>query len=291
MTDGSSTALRHHDLGDVTFLERKGEGRTVVFLHGIGSNSDSFAPLFEQFPEGPRLIAWNAPGYLSSKPLAPAAPTAQDYAAALERFFDSLCLSEATLAGHSLGTLIAARFALRAPNRVSSIVLVAAARGYGVKPGEPLPPSAAKRLDDLGKQGPAAFAEERAPRLVFQPERNPSVVALVRKEMARINPDGYAQAVHMLASGNLAEDVAQLHQKPGFIIGAEDQITPMDQTNLAMRAWAEANGTMPRCISIAGAGHAVYGQATHAFMDAMMELVPDLHTKTPSHSEEELHGG
>lgn len=289
-TNDTDAGLRHQEIGGIRFLERRGTGPTFVFLHGIGSNSDSFEPVFKTLPEGPRLIAWNAPGYLTSAPLTVAKPTAADYAGALEHFFDRLGLDEATIIGHSLGTLIAVAFALRAPTRVSSVVLAASAQGYGIDANAPLPPNATERLKDLERLGAEAFAETRAPRLVFDPEHNPSVVASVRQEMARINSDGYGQAVHMLASGNLAASVAQLRQKPGFIIGAEDQVTPIAQTTAAMRAWTEVHGDTPRCITIERAGHAVYVQAPQAFCAALFELAPDLQTPMPSHAEGELHG-
>ena len=177
-----------------------------------------------------------------------------------------------------------------APARVSSIVLAASAQGYGIGADEPLPTKAADRLNDLARLGPEKFAEMRAPRLVFNPEGNPSVVALVRQEMARINPDGYAQAVHGLASGDLAAAVVRLDKKPAFIIGAQDQITLRDQTEAAMHSWAKAHGEMPSCISIPNAGHAVYVQEPAAFADALIKLVPEIHTRTPSHPEGEIHG-
>lgn len=290
-TNEQERTLRHGEMDGVQFLERPGSGPVCVFLHGIGSSSESFRPLFEAFPAGPRLIAWNAPGYLASNPLAAARPLADDYAVVLERFLDSLALKAVTIIGHSLGTLIGSAFALRAPDRVTFLVLAASAQGYGIGAGDALPLKAADRLKDLAQRGPAAFAEARAPRLVFDPESNPSVVARVQREMARINPEGYGQAVHMLATGDLAASVAQLRQKPGFIVGAGDRITPFDQTDAAMRAWAAAHGTPPRCISIPEAGHAVYVQAPEAFCDALFELVPDLQTSTPRHAEGELYGG
>lgn len=287
---GENGLLCRQEIGCVPHIERAGFDPTLVFLHGIGSSSESFAPLFEAFPKGPRLIAWNAPGYSTSKLLAKATPTASDYAEALEQFFDKLNLDKATIVGHSLGSLFAVAFALRAPARVSSIVLAASAQGYGIGADEPLPTKAADRLNDLARLGPEKFAEMRAPRLVFNPEVNPSVVALVRQEMARINPDGYAQAVHGLASGDLAAAVVRLDKKPAFIIGAQDQITLRDQTEAAMHSWAKAHGEMPSCISIPNAGHAVYVQEPAAFADALIKLVPEIHTRTPSHPEGEIHG-
>lgn len=290
-TNGRNGDLHHREMRGIAFLERAGDGPALVFLHGIGSSSDSFIPLFETFPDGPRLIAWNAPGYLTSKPLAAARPTAMDYADVLERFLDNLGIRVVTIIGHSLGTLIAAAFASRVPERVSSVVLAASAQGYGVGENEDLPTKAVDRLRDLQAQGPKAFAQARAPRLVFEPDANPAVVGRVRQEMERINPDGYRQAVHMLASGNLAASVAQLHNEPSFIIGAEDRITPMAQTRAAMQAWAAVHGKTPRCISIEGAGHAVYVQEPQAFCEALLELVPQARTPMQSYSEGELHGG
>ena len=87
---GENGLLWRQEIGCVPHIERAGFDPTLVFLHGIGSSSESFAPLFEAFPKGPRLIAWNAPGYSTSKLLAKATPTASDYAEALEQFFDKL---------------------------------------------------------------------------------------------------------------------------------------------------------------------------------------------------------
>ena len=283
--------LRRFDVGGTHVLERAGDGPAVVFLHGIGANANSFVPVLERCPPGPRLLAWNAPGYLSSRPLDVAAPTAQDYAAVLTQMLDLLELTQAHIVGHSLGTLIAAAFAQRTPGRVASLTLAAAAQGYGVPAGAPLGAGPAKRLEDLADLGPVAFAEARAARLVHQPENNPKVVAQVRDAMARINPGGYAQAVHMLAGGDLAASVAQVTCKPGFIIGAGDQVTPIAQTRSAMQAWHAVHGETPRCITIPDAGHAVYVQQPQAFVSALLDLVPALKRQPAQGATEERHGG
>lgn len=286
-TEGCSRRLSR----GILYVERVGQGIPLLFLHGIGSNAESFAPLMEAFPSGPRLIAWNAPGYLSSAPLKCKTPKPADYAKALEQFMDGLGLERAHLIGHSLGTLIGTAFAVAAPHRVASLTLSASAQGYGLRDGEPLPAKAGQRLADLARLGPEVFAAERASRLIFEPERNASCVARVQQEMARINPEGYTQAVHMLSSGDLAASVARLKVEPAFIIGTEDQVTPPEQTERAMRAWADALGKSPRCIKIPCAGHALYVQAEAAFVDALIDLIPGLPLEKPHHAEGELHGG
>lgn len=285
----TSPTFRQLEAQGVSYIERPGPGPAVFFLHGIGSSAHSFERLFEHLPATLRLIAWNAPGYLASASLDIGAPKASDYAETLLGLLDDIGLAQVHLVGHSLGTLIASAFAERARDRIASLTLAASAQGYGIEDGAPLLPKVAKRLEDLDAFGPEKFAETRAQGLVFEPNRNASVVARVQAEMSRINPAGYAQAVHMLASGDLAASVARVTQEPGFIIGAEDQVTPFDQTRAAADRWAEAHGTAPRIVTIPDAGHAVYVQAPGPFAAALLELAPALSSAPPTHSEVDTH--
>lgn len=265
-------------------LERPGDGPAIVFLHGIGSNAYSFTRLFRCMPDHLRLIAWNAPGYLNSRPPSNAHPHSSDYAEAVARLLVELNVESAHIVGHSLGTLIAASFTERAPDRVASLTLAAAACGYRIARGQTLPGQVAARIADLTRLGPAEFAHARAPRLVFEPESNADIVALVEAEMARVNPDGYAQAVHMLAAGDLVASMANVRLCPNFILGAEDVVTPRSQTEAAAHAWAESHGTRPPIEVIERAGHAAYVQLPEAFAHALLALVPALRDHVDSSS-------
>ncbi|NNE80278.1 MAG: alpha/beta hydrolase [Silicimonas sp.] len=259
--------------GGVSFIARKGNGPDVVFLHGIGSNAVSFQPLFESLPENLNLVAWNAPGYLGSEPLEEPWPLAEDYAYALARMLDGLDLSSVHLVGHSLGTLIAASFARLFPDRVRGLVLASAACGHGVPRGGEMPQKVRARIDDLHRLGPEAFARARAANLVHRPEANEAIVTRVEAAMATVNPGGYEQAVRLLASGDLCGDLKHVPVRPGFIIGAEDRVTPLDQTNAAAAAWEAAYGRRPTVKRIEGAGHAVYLQKPGEFCAALSELL------------------
>ncbi|QXT38237.1 alpha/beta fold hydrolase [Gymnodinialimonas ceratoperidinii] len=275
------TEVSRQSTGEVSYLTRSGSGPVVVFLHGIGSNAASFAPVFDRLPADLNLVAWNAPGYLDSAPQAEPWPVADDYACALERFLDALGHRRVHLVGHSLGTLIATAFARRAPDRLDSLTLAAAANGYGVTPGGALSDKTAKRLEDLAALGPAAFAKARAANLVHDPEANPEIVAQVEAAMAQVNPEGYEQAVRMLASGNLAGDIGAVKMRPAFIIGAQDNVTPEAQTRAAADAWQAAHGAAPRVTEIDQAGHAVYLQQPDAFCDALMAQIAPASSRNP----------
>jgi pimeloyl-ACP methyl ester carboxylesterase len=185
-------------------------GHPVVLLHGIGSHGHSFDLLMDALPESVDAIAWSAPGYGGSHQLAVERPNPADYADALARLLDRLDVAQIVLVGHSLGCLFAASFAARYPSRVIALALMSPALGYGVGPSDNLPPAVQARITEINDMGPQVFAEKRAARLVFQPERKPEVLAAVRRAMAALHPPGYAQAVYALGAGDLLADAARI---------------------------------------------------------------------------------
>jgi pimeloyl-ACP methyl ester carboxylesterase len=244
---------REHAAG-IALLHRPGPGggMPLVLLHGIGSNAGSWLPLMEVLPPSRDVLAWDAPGYGGSTPVGPAAPTPDDYAAALERLLDTLGHERILLAGHSLGCLFAARFAARNPSRVARLVLMSPALGYGVTAG-PLPPPVQARIDDLLALGPQEFAARRAARLVHDAANRPSVLEGVRRAMAAVNPAGYAQAVHALGAGDLLADAARLRMPIAVVTGLEDVVTPPDN---ARRLFASLPAAL-RLAELPEAGHAM----------------------------------
>jgi non-heme chloroperoxidase len=101
-------------------------GEALIFLHGYSDSWFSFS----------RVLLWLSPSYHafalterghgdSDKP--ECCYTLDDFAADVDAFMDALGIDQATLVGHSGGTLIAARVALSYPQRVSRLVLIGAA--------------------------------------------------------------------------------------------------------------------------------------------------------------------
>ena len=267
--------------GGIAYISRPGTGPTVVFLHGIGSNATSFLPILDHLPDHLNVVLWNAPGYENSDPVDDPWPEPKTYADALRRFLDDLGLSRAHIVGHSLGTLIAASFARYFPDRLQNLVLVSAAEGYGVPRNGALPDKVRARIDDLKRLGPAKFAKERAANLVHDPAAHASAVASVEHAMSKVNPAGYAQAVHLLASGALSSDLAHGTIRPAFIIGAKDRITPLEQTLAAARAWEAAHDSAAPIQVIHGAGHAVYLQTPAEFSKALVTALAGDETDAP----------
>jgi pimeloyl-ACP methyl ester carboxylesterase len=255
----------------IEFMRRAGSGPAgpLLLLHGVGSRAHNFGPLIGAIPASVTVIAWNAPGYAGSTPLAMPQPHPGDYAGALLRLLDALGLGRVVLAGHSLGCLFAASFAAHYPSRVAALALLSPALGYGVAPGGVLPPAVQARIDEIEALGAAAFAAKRAPRLVHAPERKPQVLAGVQQAMAALNPPGYAQAVRALGAGDLLADIACVTAPTLVAVGEQDVVTPPDNARSAYAAVRHAAGYH----EIPDAGHALPQEYPNAVAGLLMPLI------------------
>ncbi|UYG07847.1 alpha/beta fold hydrolase [Halomonas sp. M4R1S46] len=245
------------DAGRQAYRE-SGEGPAIVLLHGISSGAASWAPL-APYLAGYHLLAWDAPGYGDSQPLAAAEPTAADYAARLDAWLDALGIERCVLVGHSLGAMMASAFAARRPERLAGVILADPALGYRAADAAKRDSVYRSRWTLLAEQGHEAYAAARAPRLL-RDGADPADVARVREGMRRLHVGGFAQASWMLANDALEGYVPGGLPVPAMVLcGDEDAIT----TPEASRALAERLGLPYR--DIPRAGHASYIDAPVAF--------------------------
>jgi pimeloyl-ACP methyl ester carboxylesterase len=276
MSGTSRHALTTDVVHGINLLVRAGDAtRTIVFLHGVGGRATSFADVFQRWPDGPRLIAWDAPGYGPSKAINKPWATAKDYAAVLRLVFDGLGLERADVVAQSLGCIIAGSFSTRHKERVRRLVLIAPAHGYRM-PTDQLTPALTQRAADFTREGAAAFATKRAPRLVHAADRKPEVVAAVRDVMATLTDPGHTDAVRVLAGGDLPTHLARSTQPTLLISGADDQVTPLSGTRELLTVLQQrslAQGGHADLVVIPDAGHAVYLEAPDAVVGAIASFL------------------
>jgi pimeloyl-ACP methyl ester carboxylesterase len=268
-TEETSMQLTH---GEMSWREA-GEGEPLVLLHGIGSSAKSWTAQIEHFAKRHRVVAWNAPGYGESSHLKDHAPTPQDYADVLTQFLDALKIERAHIVGHSLGALMAARFAAGAPGRVRTLTLASCAIGHAQLPTDERQRLLLSRVDDVTNLGPRGMAEKRGPRLLG-PNATPDDIRKVIDVMAEVEPAGYAQAARMLSQGDMLGDLAELPigLPLQIVYGTADVITP-EAVNL--RAAAVRPGTP--VAAIPDAGHALYVEAPQAFNTIVEDFVRRQH--------------
>jgi pimeloyl-ACP methyl ester carboxylesterase/putative sterol carrier protein len=111
-----------------------GEGPPVVMFHGLGGTKISLLPLLPALAAGHRVVVPDLPGHgESSKPVR-TDYTPRYYARAVRRLMDALGLDRAVVLGNSLGGRVALELAVRSPDRVRALALLApAVPGFRVR--------------------------------------------------------------------------------------------------------------------------------------------------------------
>lgn len=206
---------------------------TIVFVHGLGANLTHFeyvAPPLEE--DGYRVCGLDLPGFgVSGKPHREY--TIEYLSGALLALLDHLGVDRAIACGHSLGGLVCADAALRAPERIERLVLISSAGLFKM----PLPMRMAART--IMRQGLLAPALERNARrlldLVFS-EKNERTERFIEQSTTR--PDArfvvdlarvMASAKRDLTSRHLLDQVGELKLPTLVIWGGRDRLLPFTQ--------------------------------------------------------------
>lgn len=236
--------------GGAIGYRRAGAGAPLVLLHGIGSGSGSWVRQLESLSSSFDVMAWDAPGYGASTPVPASRPAAQDYGRRVWQWLDALGVQgPVTLAGHSLGAIMASAAAALEPGRVARLVLLSPAQGYGAASAEVREGKRSDRLNTLNTLGPQGMAQRRGAAML-SPAAPASLVAYVQSIMAQVIPAGYTQATHLLADADLASLLREVRCPVTVACGDADGITPP----AGCQALAQAAG-LPY-VSLGAAGHA-----------------------------------
>ena len=101
----------------------EGEGRPLLFIHGIGGSMTNWAPTIDYFRRINRVIALDLPCYGKSSHVDGACDL-EFFADAVRGLLSMLGLGKVTIIGNSLGGFITLHLALEHPEIVEAIVLV-----------------------------------------------------------------------------------------------------------------------------------------------------------------------
>ncbi|MBH0009900.1 alpha/beta fold hydrolase [Salinibacterium sp. SWN1162] len=103
----------------------EGEGPVIIFLHGIASSAATFAHVIPQLSDRYRCISFDLLGFGESPSPADATFTIEEHVDSIRATINSLKLDAPfILVGHSLGSLLSARYTAMHPSKVSRLVLV-----------------------------------------------------------------------------------------------------------------------------------------------------------------------
>lgn len=130
--------VKYANLSNDVTLAYTDEGQgteTIVFIHGLGSYLPAWDKNIPELSKHYRCIAIDLPGYGKSSKN-PHSGLMSFYADVVLEFINRLELKNVTLAGHSMGGQISMVAALRQPNEIENIILVAPAGFEEFHPGQ-----------------------------------------------------------------------------------------------------------------------------------------------------------
>ena len=209
----------------------------VLMLHGLGSSSAGYRAQFAGLSRDFHVIAWNAPGFGGSSPIAEDSADIDDYADAVEAFLRALRVKRlSVLVGSSWGSVVALAFARRYPSMVGSLVLSAPNVAKGRAVGEVRDSELETWLRTADVSIPVSRASI-ADRLL-----TPNTPPLVRQHVERLRDamttDGWRQAIRSLFTVYTPDVIPDVRRPIALLSGTLDQVAP--QRNHAERLLAEA---------------------------------------------------
>lgn len=222
LTEINSKPLHYQRLGS--------GGESIVFVHGLGGTKDYWTPLVSalSLADTATLHLFDLEGHGLSPTHPLSALTIESLAADVAGVFHVAGASPsnpATLVAHSMGCLVAIRFALDNPSLVKKLVLVG-------PPPSPLPKAASD-----GSYARAALARSKGMSAVVDAvvgagtsertkKENPVAVAAVRLSLLGQDPESYAKACQALAGATESLDVEGLEMPTLIVTGDEDKVSP-----------------------------------------------------------------
>jgi pimeloyl-ACP methyl ester carboxylesterase len=221
--------------GKHLWVSDTGQGHPVAFVHGLGGTSMIYQPLVEALGDSYRTVRFDLEGHGRSS--LQGTPTVSTWADDLLALLDAKGIERATIVGHSLGSIVAQRFAATYPERVDRLVLLGPIRS-------PLGDAGRKAQTDRAATVRAGGMDAIVDAIVQNGTspatraNRPEITAFVRELVLGQDPFGYAAACDALAAAD-AVNLDAIEVEALLITGADDRTAPPD----AARALA---GALPK---------------------------------------------
>lgn len=117
------TTLQLSDPYGTLGYREAGRGIPVVLIHGVGLQSAAWTPQIEALSDTHHVIAVDMPGHGRSSPL-PEGAQLPEFVEWLRQVLTTMDLGRISLAGHSMGALVAAGYAVCCPDDVERVALL-----------------------------------------------------------------------------------------------------------------------------------------------------------------------
>ncbi|MEW6632459.1 MAG: alpha/beta hydrolase [Pseudomonadota bacterium] len=214
----------------------EGEGRPVVFVHGLGAQLHHFRhTLFGRFGTGYRLIALDRPGSGYSVRRSDASGRLPEQAQVVRRFIEELGLERPIIVGHSLGGAVALTLAVLHPEAISGIALLSPLTHLEEEARRKLdllyvPSRTLRRIMAYTMAIPASLKyAEPTMRFIFAPQAVPKDYMIAGGGWLGLRPAHYyATSTDVVAVerdlGRIEERYGEISMPAGILFGTADRV-------------------------------------------------------------------
>jgi 3-oxoadipate enol-lactonase len=248
--------------------EVQGEGPPVVFVHGLGATSNVWHAQRVTLSKSYRVIVYDRSGCGRSQ-RARDGYSIDGWADELAGLLDHLAAPSVVVVGHSLGSMVAQRFAGKYAKRTAALVLAGAE--------DELPPDARQILTErarvieadglLAAVGPWLTAVLSA----ATREANPALAGLLREMFLANDARAYALQCLALRDGAVRGDHANIACPTLLTVGDQDPVTPLSwQRRIAAGIAGSRIRTIPNT------GHMTMLEAPAVFNTAVLDFLATL---------------
>ncbi len=223
----------------------------VAFAHSIGATMAMWDAQVAALSGRYRCLRYDTRGHGGSEVVATPA-TVDDLADDLAGLLDALGIARAHVVGLSLGGMTGQAFALRHPQRLDRLALLATSAAMDEAAWR-------QRIETVTNEGYAPFIDGIMVPRWFTPAfaaAHPEVIAGFRSRMMANDPLGYAACANVIATLDLLPRISGIKAPTMIIVGAEDPATPV-----AMSEAIRSRVPHAEMIVIPGAAHIVAVEA------------------------------
>lgn len=234
----------------------------ILFANSLGTDLRMWQGVTDLLPQ--RCIRFDMRGHgLSATPQTDW--TVEDIAVDAVALLDHLGIETATVAGCSVGGMVAQALGIRHPTRARALILSNTAAKIGT------PESWQARIDAIAAGGIASIADVILDRWFPAAFRASDAVLPWRTMLLRADPVGYVQTCRALSQADLRAGLSGVKVPVLFLAGSEDQSTPP-----ALVAETAALIAGARIIELAGSGHIPAIDAPRATTGAIADFLGEL---------------
>jgi 3-oxoadipate enol-lactonase len=245
-------------------IEQHGNGRALVLLHSLLSDTRAFRPILPVLSANRRIFLPSLPGYgqsaRSTEPVEGVARLVMKAlsAAGAEDGFDLL--------GNGYGGFVALAMAQQFGDRIGKLILLDTAAAF---------PPAGKdgvramktRVEEGGMAAVAPAAMQRLFPQAFA-EKEPELVEIYRQALLGFDPGSFASTCQNLIDVDLRPGLSAIENPTLVVVGLEDAATPPP---LAEELAVGIPGA--RHVKLSGLGHAPHVQAPEPVLKALTEFL------------------